>query len=44
MPETTPHSGHGPSRAACSMIIFTVAGIDPLHLHGAELIFKTEQH
>jgi hypothetical protein len=23
VPETTPHSGHGPSRAACSMITFT---------------------
>ena len=28
-PLNTPHSGHGPSRAVCSMITFTVVGIDP---------------
>jgi hypothetical protein len=44
VPETTPHYGHGPSRAACSMITFTAVGIDSSHLQDAELVLKIEQH
>ena len=43
-PLTTPHAGHGPSRAVCSMIDLHGRGIDPLHLENAELVLKTEQH
>jgi hypothetical protein len=40
LPLNTPHSGHRPSRAACSMITFTVV----VSTQDAELMLKTEQH
>jgi hypothetical protein len=39
---STPHTGHGPSRAICSMIILTAVGPDPLHKQDAELALQTE--